>query len=389
MTLVSASEFTVIVRDPEDPSITYTAWDMIAGMWNLGFGHGQIVPREDLQAGTVKYNLDIRNQLAERLAKLFGYPGVLLFGAGSEATDTAVRIAQTLTGRTKTLALKEGYHGCTGYAALVGRDLNRRALPKNLQALFDGGTIGYWACADVIDEEQMEQELNRIPWDEIGIFIFEPVQGSAGGWRLNPLAYEAIVARCHQHGVLVVADEIMTGLGRCGYLALSQTYSTPPDMILLGKTLGHEKPISAVLVSEGIVKNWRRLEKLGFNGTTTAGNLQGCLVAMEVLNRVTVPGFLERMREKSTHLEGNFRTIFTGSPGVKGVRPYGLFFTLVCDTPQLVVDSYWELLRRDGFAVDTSGQKLRFCPPFEMPLEVIEKAFAATAHRLRQLSEDR
>jgi len=382
--LSDAHSFTLTITDPRLPEKELGVTDMFSGMWHMGFGHDDMSAHEDLALPTIKYTNNVRDEAVAMLCELFGYKGVVLGLNGSDATDAAIRIAQSLTGRTKVLALEEGYHGCTMAAALAGRDLNRRGLPKTLQELFDGGTIGRWAFMETVDEKVMEEELGKIPWSELGVFIFEPVQGSAGGWRLNPLVYEAIARKCHEHGAFVIADEIMTGIGRCGHLALTQTYQPQPDMLLLGKMLGNGVPVSAVLVNEAIASKQLRLHRTGYYTMTNAGNLAGCKAILQTLKRVTMPGFLEEIREKIEDLEPVFHAQFIDCPGVKSVRSYGLFLTLGVSSQELADMVHLALLIEDKYSVDLSGQKLRFCPALTMSARTVKRAFAKTEQRLRQ-----
>lgn len=387
--IIGADGFNVIVKDPDAPGNLIKAQDFISGMWHVGLGHGVFGPDGDLAAPTIKYTNDERDELAEELERLFGYSGTFLFQAGSQVTDTAVQLAIILTGRDKFLSLEEGYHGCTGFGALVGRDLNRKGMTKRLQDSFDGGTIGRWAFEETVDQEQMEKELDAIAWSELAGFIFEPVQGSAAGYKLNQRVYEEIGTRCRANGVFIIADEIMTGIVRCGELALTTCYIPSPDMLALGKGLGNGHAISALLCSEEITARRHYFWKRGYFGTTHAGNIAGCRAASRVLKTVSQTGFQEEVRRKAALLKEDFDRLFSDCPGVVGHRSHGLFFGLNLRTEDLAVKVHHAVLCQGHSCIDQSGGKIRFVPPLPMPIESIRPGFVATARRIREFATEK
>jgi len=387
--LVHAQGHTLVVTDPEDPRKQLSVWDMASGMWNIGLGHG-VPQQEDLPLCSLRYRHTIQDALIERLCTLFGYAAVVLLLDGSGVIDTALTLAMNRTGRTKVLSLTGAYHGRTGLDACVGRDANRIGMPAALKDLLDGGTIGAWAFAETIDETHMHQELAKIAWSTLAAFIFEPVQGSANGHRLNPVAYAAIAGHCRENGVYIIADEVMTGIGRCGcgHLMVSETYAIKPDMLASAKMLGNGQSIAALLLSEEFAEPQvlKRLHRTGYYTSTTAGYLNPCATALWVINTVSDPIFLAMLAESSARLGTSFQQHFAHCSGVRACRSPGLFFALDIVSPELAKQVHLALLY-EGFALEVSGAKLRLVPPLNMPVDITEAAFAATAHCLTELAE--
>jgi acetylornithine/succinyldiaminopimelate/putrescine aminotransferase len=372
-------------------STTRVVTDMISGIWHIGFGHNEIEIKQDLSIFTAKYTHTEKERLGDRIAEAFQMPGVMLFNTGSETTDAAIRVLLTLSKRTKVLSLEKGYHGSTGFAALVGRDLNRISLPSQMQNLFDGGAIGDWAFEREISQTLIDTELDKICWSELLAFIFEPIQGSAGGRMLHPAVYNSIAQRCVNNGVYIIADEIMTGMGRCGYFALSQTYPVRPNIILLGKMLGNGQPISAVLLDEGLCAHSDRIKRRGYYGTTTGGNLLACQTALAVFDRLT-PSFLEEVRDKSEYLQTIFHKTFAPQLfATKFTAPHsqGLFFGSIFANEADALEIHRKLLDDHAISADVSGHKLRFVPALTMPREQIKDVFTASAKVLRALKTEK
>jgi ornithine--oxo-acid transaminase len=196
-------------------------------------------------------------------------------------------------------------------------------------------------------------------------FLVEPVQGEAG-IVVPPAGYLAECARiCLSAGVLLIADEIQTGMGRTGRFLACEHEGVRPDGVILGKALGGGLlPLSAFVATDDVM----RVFTPGDHGSTFGGNPLAAAVGLEALAVLFDEGLIERSAALGDHLLASLATI--RSPLIRAVRGKGLFVGLEVDsthvTARAVVD---RLLARGVLSRDTHGTVVRFAPPL-----VVERA---------------
>jgi adenosylmethionine-8-amino-7-oxononanoate aminotransferase len=279
-----------------------------AAVVNIGHGVPEIGRAIGLQsaqlafAHTSQFHSAPAEKLAARLLALappnFQKGGRVYFtSGGSEATETAIKIVRQFHlenghhGRYRILSRRQSYHGSTLGAMTVSGNVARRAPYQPL--LSEWGHIApcfcyhcpfektfpecHLACAD-----DLESALSGSDVDTAAAFIFEPVVGATLGAAAPPEGYAARIAEiCRQRGILLIADEVMTGIGRTSKPFAVQHWDIEPDIILVGKGIASGyAPLGAVLVSQNIVKTFEKGSgafKHGFTYqahpmTTAAGN---------------------------------------------------------------------------------------------------------------------
>ena len=259
------------------------------GVFNLGHRHPRIVAAlkravEELDVGNHHFVSEQRAELAERLAQLS--PGDLnrvVFGVGGgEAIDTAIKLARAHTCRPGVISALGGYHGHTGLALAAGDEQYRRPF-EPLAPGFRQVPFG--------DLQALEAAMGP----DTAAVIFETIPATLG-MPIPPEGYYAGVRElCDRHGAVMIADEVQTGLGRCGAVWGIDTYGVVPDVIVAGKGLsGGLYPISATIYREHLNPF---LHRNPFIHISTFGGAEvGCPVALEVLSILTEPGFLEHVR---------------------------------------------------------------------------------------------
>jgi len=271
--------------------------------------------------------------LLERLCDLAPWPRsrAVLSSTGSEAVETALKTAHVATGRPGVLAFEGGYHGLTlGALAVTERAHFRgpflsRAYPGVAFARFpdparDGPDSGQAALA--IARELLGRGGPN--GDPIGAVIVEPIQGR-GGARIPPAGFMAALSDLAQEaGALVIADEIMTGLGRCGSAFASSRVGLVPDIICLGKALGGGLPLSACVASAEIMDAWPKSDGEAIHTSTFLGHPLACAVGAEVLDRLQSEMLWVRAEEEGSRLLAALTARLSGLPRVGDVRGLGL-----------------------------------------------------------------
>ena len=353
---------------------------------NQGHCHPRILETLTQQAGTLTltsrafYN-DVLGPYEKFITEYFGYDKVLPMNTGVEAVETAIKIARKWGHETKGITENEAtiivaennFHGRTTTVISFSNDANAR---KN----FGPFTPGFIKIP-FNDVPALEKALEENP-NVVG-FLVEPIQGEAG---VNTPATDYIpkaAAACRRKNVLLLADEIQTGIARTGSLLAvcgdcsceghceKQSTYTHPDILILGKALsGGFFPVSAVLTDNSIME----LIRPGQHGSTFGGNPLGAKVAMTALEVVRD----ERLALNARRLGRIFRErmikLVEKSDLVSLVRGKGLLNALVINTP---ADSSlaWDIcvaLKDNGLlAKPTHGNIIRFAPPLVITEEVL------------------
>jgi acetylornithine/succinyldiaminopimelate/putrescine aminotransferase len=263
------------------------------GVFNLGHRHPRILAAlgralDDVDIGNHHFVSRERAALAERLTGIA--PGDLdrvIFGVGGgEAVDMAIKLARAATQRLEIISARGGYHGHTGLALAAGDE--RYAKPFGpLAPGFRQVPFGDVAALDAIMGEAT------------AAVIFETIPATLG-IVVPPPDYFARVRRlCDERGVLMIIDEVQSGLGRCGERWAIEAYDVVPDLLVTAKGLsGGVYPISATLYRERL--NAFMHANPFIHISTFGGSELGCRVALEVLNILDEPGFLPHVRALAT-----------------------------------------------------------------------------------------
>jgi 4-aminobutyrate aminotransferase-like enzyme len=169
--------------------------------------------------------------------------------------------------------------------------------------------------------------------DPIGAVIVEPVQGRAGA-RIAPGGFMADVSGlAKESGALVIADEILTGLGRCGAMLASERVGLRPDLVCVGKALGGGLPMAACLGPSAVMDAWPVSTGEAIHTSTFIGHPLACASALAALDRYAPESVLERASALGDRLQGGLRERLSGRAGVKEVRGLGLLLGIELATP--------------------------------------------------------
>ena len=282
--------------------------DAFASLWYANVGHGRseladVVAEQVRRLDSFTIFFDYANrpalELADRLAALSPMPGtrVLLGGGGSEAIDTAVKLARRYWSelgqpqRTHVITRRHCYHGVNGAGtSMSGIAANRAGwgplLPDVTQVDHDR-------------PEALEEEIARLGADRVAAFFCEPVIGAGGVRPPAPGYIERVAAICREHGILYVSDEVICGFGRLGRWFGIERFGVVPDMIVFAKgvTSGY-LPLGGLLVGERVAAPfWDEPGRVLRHGYTFAGHPACCAVALATIATIEREGLLARADE--------------------------------------------------------------------------------------------
>jgi len=330
---------------------------------NLGHGRADIAAVAERQARELdfvhgsQFSSRALHELAERLAP-FAPPGAWRFFAtsgGSEATESAIKLVRQVQvergapERDVIVTRSRSYHG----ASLGGLAASGMGARKALYAPL----LREEAFAKVpppdpnADPERDARELaalfERIGAERIAAVMLEPVIGAAAPGLAPPAgAYEGIRALCDQHGILLVFDEVMSGLGRTGRGFALEHWGVTPDVIVVGKGLGAGYvPLAGILVAEPLVASIASGSGAFVHGFTYAGHPVSAAVGAKVLQVLTEEGLVAAAAAAGERLSSGLRTLATEHPEVHTVRGRGLLIGLTLGAPDEP-----RSLRRPGYA---------------------------------------
>jgi adenosylmethionine-8-amino-7-oxononanoate aminotransferase len=324
---------------------------------NIGHSNPRVLAamRDEMERGTFAYRLHFESEPAERLATAIGRlspPGltrVFFASGGSEAVESAIKLARQYalaTGqpsRTEVISRYPAYHGSTfGTLAVTGYEpLTRPFAPMFREMPKIPAPRAYLDRDNLNDEERglKYAELLRENIEEIGpkralAFIMEPVGGASTGALVAPDSYyQRIRDICDEYGLLLIYDEVMTGVGRTGRFLAAEHWGQRPDIVVLGKGLGAGyAPLSAVVAREDMVQ--AALDAGGFmHGYTYAGNPLACSAGLAVLKEVIDNDLAGNAARMGALLKARLAALMERFPFIGDVRGKGLLlaFELVRD----------------------------------------------------------
>ncbi len=339
-------------------------YDFLSGYSAVNQGHchptiiaSLIEQAQKLTLTSRAFHSNLLGEYEKFITEYFGYDKVLPMNTGVEAVETALKLARKWGYEVKGIAedkaviitCEGNFHGRTTGVISFSSDPSA----KNNFGPFMPGYISV-PYNDLAALEKVFQNKNVVG------FLFEPIQGEAGVVVPDEGYYAGIRSLCNEYNVLMIADEIQTGLARTGKMLACDHENVRPDILILGKALsGGTLPVSAVLADDAIMLTI----KPGEHGSTYGGNPLACAVAigsLQVLKDENMAGNAEIMGEL---LRSELSKL--NSPFISLVRGKGLLNAIVINHSN--PEAAWELclaLKENGLlAKPTHGDKIRFAPP--------------------------
>jgi acetylornithine/succinyldiaminopimelate/putrescine aminotransferase len=263
----------------------------------LGYGHPRWLAALERQARQMAFQTNalpmaVRERAAARLAKFagLGLDTVFWINSGAEANENALKLAFKITGRSKAVALVQGWHGRTAAAGAVtwGALEKWYGFPR---LPFDVSFVPR------NDPAAVEQVVDA----DTAAVIVEPVQGVGGAYDVGKPMLQALRQRCDDVGALLIFDEVQCGMGRTGAPFAANFYGVTPDLLSAAKALGNGFPVSALLVSRRVAAQI----KYDDMGTTFGGGPMACAVAEAVIDTIESESLLANVRTVSTYIRSN------------------------------------------------------------------------------------
>ncbi|MFM7358689.1 MAG: ornithine--oxo-acid transaminase [Sediminibacterium sp.] len=313
------------------------------------------------------------------LTGLFGFDKVLPMNTGVEGGETAIKLAR------RWAYTKKGVPDNQAIIVFVegnfwGRTL--AAISSSNDPSSYAGFGPYMPGFVSVPYNDLIKLENALQHPNVAGFMFEPIQGEAGVVIPDEGYIHGVRSLCDKHRVLMIADEIQTGLGRTGKMLACDHEEVRPDILILGKALsGGTMPVSAVLADDEIMLNIRP----GEHGSTYGGNPLACAVAINSLQVL-----LEEKMIENAHQQGElFRQLLSEiqSPLIKTIRGKGLLNAVVIEHPD--PGAAWQIclhmMQRGLLAKPTHGDKIRFAPPLVITETQIREAIDIIAVSLQEV----
>jgi len=300
--------------------------------------------------------------LARRLAALSGLGRVFLANSGAEANEGAIKLARKWgslhrDGAFEIVTFADGFHGRTlATMAASGK--------AGWDRLFEPKVPGF-PKARLNDLDSVRSLVGP----QTVAVMLEPIQGEAGVVPASDRFLRALRALCDEHGLLLILDEVQTGVGRTGTMFAFEQAGVLPDILTLGKGLGGGVPLAALLAKDEVA-----CFAHGDQGGTYCGNPLMAAVGNAVLEAVAQPEFLAGVGERGAHLQRHLQRL-AARHGLAGERGSGLLRALDLGRPAAaaLVEAAREL-QPDGLLLNSPRpQLLRFMPALNVPFEDIDR----------------
>jgi ornithine--oxo-acid transaminase len=362
-------------------------YDFLSGYSAVNQGHchpkiiaALIEQAQKLTLTSRAFHSNLLGEYEEYITSYFGYDKVLPMNTGVEAVETAIKLSRKWAYQVKGIAENQAkiivcegnFHGRTTGVISFSND---PSAVKN----FGPYMSGYQAIPfnDVAALEKAFQDKN------VAAFLFEPIQGEAGVVVPDEGYYKKVRTLCTEYNVLMVADEIQTGLARTGEMLACDHEGVRADILILGKALsGGVLPVSAVLCDDEIMMTI----KPGEHGSTYGGNPLACKVAITALEVLKNERLAENAEQMGELLRTSLRNL--NSPFIETVRGKGLLNAIVIKHHN--PEAAWELclaLKENGLlAKPTHGDKIRFAPPLVITPAQIAECITIIEKSLQQLA---
>ncbi len=399
----------------------------------VGHGNREVIEAikaqyDNLQFG---YTSDFSSDAIEGLAEIVtrqagGTLNRVMFGSGgSEATETAIKVAlhyqmaRGCSGRTQFISRRQSWHGYTmGALALSGHPARRRPFVSALMPVTHVSPANAYrppAGADqAMGEEalsvwlaaELEREILRIGAERVAAFFFEPIVGAAGGAVPAPAGYaKRIQEVCRRYGVLMIADEVMCGVGRSGTWRALAHDGVEPDVMYTAKGLaGGYAPLGAVILTDHVYETiTERFGTVGTSGHTYSGHTAACAAGLAVQKIIERDGLVAKCATDGDYLKQALVNAFGEHPHIGDIRGRGMFVAieLVKDratkepfAPELLLskkirDAAYELgllcYPSAGTADGYRGDHVLLSPPYTISRAEIDQMVDLLATSLRQV----
>lgn len=330
-----------------------TYLDFTSGIGVCSFGYSNQIIQQNVQEQLSKIwhisNL-YESQIQDEVAGMLCDDDQLAFfcNSGTEANEAAFKLARKYTGKTTVLAFNNGFHGRTyGSMSLTGNpDIQKGFTPL---------------VPDVEFADYNNEKAIAMIDSHLAAVILEVIQGEGGVYVADKTWLAEIEKACHDNGVLLIIDEVQTGMGRTGQKFAFQNFDLKPDIITLAKALGNGTPIGAMIGKKGMAVAFGH----GSHGTTFGGNKLSMAAAKGVLQQLT-PEFLQTVQVKSKTVWQKLTTEIKPLSTVDDVTGIGFMVGIHLNKQVDVNDVIVKLQDKGLLTLSAKHNTLRLLPPLIM-----------------------
>ena len=342
------------------------------GVTNFGF-HPQVQQALIQQAGRIwhspnLYLSSLQEQVSQELAGSYDYLAFFC-NSGAEANEAAIKLARKATGKQGFITFQQSFHGRTfGAMAATGQD-------KIKEGFGDG--VPHFSYAVYNDLASVEKLVNQ----DTAAVMLELVQGESGVRPAEAAFVKDLADVCQQEGILLIVDEVQTGMGRTGQLYSFEHYGIIPDIVTLAKGLANGLPVGALLGKSSLAPAFGP----GSHGSTFGGNKLAMAAALETLHIMKEAGFLEEVRSKSAILLEQLQLAFQDHPKISAVRGLGMMIGIETSAS---LSKIVEAARQKGLIILTAGENvIRLLPPLTISREEIQQGITVLKEVFSEVDE--
>lgn len=352
------------------------------------------------------FHYEVAVQLAEKLAEIAPFEEqaqVFFTNSGAETVETAIKLARYATGRHRFIAFQGGFHGRTmGALSLTASKYRQKQgfapfIPGVTHVPYPDPYRPALKAPDGMDAGEavvnyIENTLFKsfVPSDEVAAVFIEPILGEGGYVVPPPGFFPALRDLCDRYDILLVADEVQSGMGRTGKWWAIQHFGVEPDIVTSAKGIASGMPLGAVMARQSIM-TWLP----GAHGSTFGGNPVSCAAALATL-RLIEDGYMQNAAEMGDYILSRLRDMEEHHPLVGDLRGKGMMIgiELVTDresrTPAHDArDKVIELAFQRGLLLLGAGESvIRLMPPLMVDRETTDKALAILESVLNEVEAD-
>ena len=343
------------------------------GVNSLGYCNDGWVEAVTKQAGTIQHMSNYfyseqASNLAEKLCNLTGLSKVCFGNSGAEANECAIKIARKYSfdkygeGRNGIITLKNSFHGRTV-----------TTLSATGQDVFHNYFFPFTEGFSYVEADDMNALKNAVNKNTCAVML-ELIQGEGGVNILDKDYVQSLVKFCNENDILVIVDEVQTGIGRTGKLFAFENYEILPDLVTVAKGLGGGLPIGLCMCGEKL----KDVMSPSTHGTTFGANPVVCAGANYVLDTITADGFLDEVNKKGAYIEEKVLKF----ENVKNVRRMGLMIGIELESGNahdIAVNCV-----ENGLLIITAKDLLRMLPPLVITYDEIDEALKILETTLKE-----
>lgn len=342
---------------------------------NLGHCHPRVTEAIQRQAATLVhctnlYYIPVQIQLAERLVELSFADRVFFCNSGAEANEAAIKIARRCQkerhgeARSDIICFQNSFHGRT-LATLTAT--GQEKVKTHFEPLMPG-----FKHAPLNDLSAVEALID----ERTGAIMVEPIQGEGGIHACHEEFLRGLRRLCDERGLLLIFDEIQTGLGRAGALFAYQRYGIEPDIMTLAKSLGGGIATGAMLCRASVAEAFG----LGSHGTTMGGNALASAAALAYVNELVEGDWPAKSAENGDYLLTRLAGALEATHSVRELRGVGMMIGIELDGP---VAEVLKACEEQGLIPGSAGPNvIRLLPPLNTTREEIEEAVGILARAI-------